>query len=143
LDSLRIEKGYRYFSADITPLENPYAAGLGFCVKLDQGDFVGREALLKIKDEGRSHKLCTLTLDGEDFQPIYGGEAVHFDGQVISRLRSGGYGFTVNRNIAFAYLPLDVAKIGTPLTVELFESHVAAQVSPDVSVDPKGERLRL
>ncbi len=143
LDSLRIEKGYKYFSADITPLEDPYAAGLGFCVKLDQGDFIGREALQKIKDEGRSQKLCTLTLEGEDYQPIYGGEAIYFDGQVISRLRSGGYGFSVNRNIAFAYLPLDIAKIGTSLTVELFDSHIVAQVSPDVSVDPKGERLRL
>jgi 4-methylaminobutanoate oxidase (formaldehyde-forming) len=116
---------------------------LGFCVKLEQGDFIGREALLKIKEEGRSQKLCTLMLGGEDYQPIYGGEAVYFDGQVISRLRSGGYGFTVNRNIAFTYLPLDITKIGTSLTVELFDSHIEAQVSPDVSVDPKGERLRL
>ncbi len=143
LDSLRLEKGYKYFTADVTPMEDPYTAGLGFCVKLEQGDFVGREALLKIKEEGRSQKLCTLMLEGEDYQPIYGGEAVYFDGQVISRLRSGGYGFTVNRNIAFTYLPLDITKIGTSLTVELFDSHIEAQVSPDVSVDPKGERLRL
>ncbi|MEE9188507.1 MAG: glycine cleavage T C-terminal barrel domain-containing protein, partial [Anaerolineales bacterium] len=143
LDSLRLEKGYKYFTADVTPMEDPYTAGLGFCVKLEQGDFVGREALLKIKEEGRSQKLCTLMLEGEEYQPIYGGEAVYFDGQVISRLRSGGYGFTVNRNIAFTYLPLDITKIGTSLTVELFDSHIEAQVSPDVSVDPKGERLRL
>ena len=107
LDSLRLEKGYRYFSADITPLEDPYSAGLGFCVKLDKGDFIGHEALRKIKQQGRSQKICTLTLETEEFQPIYGGEAVYHAGKVVSRVRSGGYGFTVNRNIAFAYLPLD------------------------------------
>ena len=52
LDAFRLEKGYRYYTADVTPLENPYAAGLGFCVHLDKGDFIGREALLKAKSEG-------------------------------------------------------------------------------------------
>jgi 4-methylaminobutanoate oxidase (formaldehyde-forming) len=143
LDSLRLEKGYRYFSADITPLEDPYSAGLGFCVKLDKGDFIGHEALRMIKQQGRSQKICTLTLETEEFQPIYGGEAVYHAGKVVSRVRSGGYGFTVNRNIAFAYLPMDLSKLDTQLSIEIFDENLPARITADVLVDPKGERLRV
>lgn len=143
LDSLRLEKGYRYFSADITPLEDPYSAGLGFCVKLDKGDFIGRQVVTRIKEQGKSQKLCTLTLDSEDFVPIYGGEAVYHAGKVISRVRSGGYGFTVQRNIACAYLPLELSGNGTQLEIEIFDQQLRASVSADVLVDPKGERLRM
>jgi 4-methylaminobutanoate oxidase (formaldehyde-forming) len=142
LDSLRIEKGYRYFTADVTPMENPYAAGLGFCVDLDKGDFIGRDALLRIKERGIDHKLCTLMLAGEDYLSIYGGEAVYRGGEVVSRVRSGAYGFTVNRNIVYAYLPMELAVPGTHLEVEVFDTCHPAEVTRTVLVDPKGEKLR-
>jgi 4-methylaminobutanoate oxidase (formaldehyde-forming) len=142
LDCLRLEKGYRYFTADVTPLENPYAAGLGFCVDLEKGDFVGRNALLKLKAEGAHHKLCTLVLDGEEYLPVYGGEAVYMDGNVVSRVRSGGYGFTLKRNIVLAYLPPELAKPGTRLKIDVFDAVHPAEVSKSVLLDPKGERLR-
>lgn len=142
LDSLRLEKGYRYFTADVTPLENPYAAGLGFCVQLEKGNFSGRDALLKIKAEGVKHKLCTLTLEGEDFVPLYGGEAVYREGKVIGRVRSSGYGYTLRRNIVYVYLPPDLAKVGTHFEVEVFDQRYPAEVAPTVLLDPKGERLR-
>ena len=142
LDSLRLEKGYRYYTADVTPLENPYAAGLGFCVHLDKGDFIGREPLLKAKAEGLQRKLCTLVLNGEDYAPLYGGEALYSDGEVVSRVRSGGYGYTLQRNILYAYLPLELAQVGTRLSVEIFDQRLPAEVAPAVLFDPKGERLR-
>ena len=143
LDALRLEKGYRYFTADVTPMENPYAAGLGFCVHLDKADFIGKQALLKVKAEGLKHKLCTLVLDGEDYLALYGGEAVYSGGEVVSRVRSGGYGFTVKRNIVYAYLPLELAKPGTKLDIDVFDAVHPAVVSASVLVDPKGERLRM
>jgi len=143
LDSLRLEKGYRYFTADVTPLENPYAAGLGFCVHLDKGDFIGRDALLKVKQEGVKRKLCTLVVQGEDYQPIYGGEALYCDGKVISRVRSGGYGYTVKRNIILAYLPVELAQKGTRLEVDVFDAVHPVEVAASVLVDPKGEKLRM
>ncbi|MDD2695716.1 MAG: FAD-dependent oxidoreductase [Anaerolineales bacterium] len=142
LEGLRLEKGYRYFTADISALENPFEAGLGFCVHWDKSDFIGRQALKQFKAQGLKRKLCTLTLEGKEYQPIYGGEAVYLDGKVIGRVRSGGYGFTVERNIAFAYLPLDLAKVGTKIQVEVFDKKLTAEVAPTVLVDPKGERLR-
>jgi 4-methylaminobutanoate oxidase (formaldehyde-forming) len=144
VDSLRLEKGYRYWSTDLTPAENPYEAGLGFCVRLQKGDFVGREALLRIKAEGIQHKLCTITLTAEisDELDLYGGEAVYAGGRVVGRLRSAGWGYTVARHIGLVYLPPALSTTGTPLEVEAFGIRFAAEVAPDVLYDPAGVRLR-
>jgi glycine cleavage system aminomethyltransferase T len=141
LDSLRLEKGYRYWSADITPAENPYEAGLGFCVRMGKGDFIGREALSRVEAQGVTRQLATVTIDPAS--TIYGGEAVWKDGQVLGRLRSGGYGYTVGRNIGLVYLPVDLAQaVGTPLEIEVFGERVPAEVAPDVLYDPQGARIR-
>lgn len=142
LDSLRLEKGYRYYSADVTMLENPYQAGLGFCVRLNKGDFIGREALVKAREVGIRQRLCTLTIGDSSYLTLYGGEAVHHQGEVLGRLRSAGYGYTVGRNIGYAYLPLELARAGTALQVDVFGELIPAEVRPDVLHDPKGERLR-
>jgi 4-methylaminobutanoate oxidase (formaldehyde-forming) len=141
LESLRLEKGYRYWSADITPSDNPYEAGLGFCVRLGKGDFIGRAALARVKAEGVTRRLATVTIDPA--ATIYGGEAVWRDGRVLGRLRSGGYGYTVGRNIGFVYVPVELAQaVGTPLEVEVFGERVSAEVAPDVLYDPQGSRIR-
>ena len=141
LESLRLEKGYRYWSADITPSDNPYEAGLGFCVRLGKGDFIGRDALARVKAEGVTRRLATVTIDPA--ATIYGGEAVWRDGRVLGRLRSGGYGYTVGRNIGFVYVPVELAQaVGTPLEVEVFGERVSAEVAPDVLYDPQGARIR-
>lgn len=62
IDSLRLEKGYRYWSGEISPDYTPYEAGMGFAVELDKGDFLGRDTLVKQKAEGLRRKLCCLTL---------------------------------------------------------------------------------
>jgi 4-methylaminobutanoate oxidase (formaldehyde-forming) len=142
LDSLRLEKGYRYYTTDVTPLETPYEAGLGFCVHLDKGDFVGRDALVEKKKNGLATKLCTLVLDGDEFTQIYGGEAIYKEGKVITRVRSGGYGYTIKKNILYAYLPIELTKAGTRVEVELIEGRYIAEVSSPVLYDPKGEKLR-
>lgn len=143
LDPLRLEKGFKYFTTDITPSETPYEAGLGFCVNLDKGDFIGREALVKQKAEGVKRKLCTMVLtDGDDFTQIYGGEAIYHEGKVLTRVRSGGYGFTVKKNILYAYLPIELAQKGNRFTIDLIEGRREAEVTASVLYDPKGEKLR-
>lgn len=141
LDSLRLEKSYRYWSADITPTDNPLEAGLGFCVRFEKEDFVGREALLKIKSAGLQQKLCTLLVGGEAGL-LYGGEPLYTKSGIVGRIRSGGYGYTIGHNIGLAYLPLDLAEKGTRLEVELFGERVGAEVAANVLYDPQGERLR-
>jgi len=142
LDSLRLEKGYRYYTTDVTPLETPYEAGLGFCVHLDKADFIGRAALLEKRQKGFATKLCTLILENEEFTQVYGGEAIYNEGRVITRVRSGGYGYTIKKNILYAYLPLDLAKAGTRVEVELIEGKFMAEVASMVLYDPKGDKLR-
>jgi 4-methylaminobutanoate oxidase (formaldehyde-forming) len=143
LDSLRLEKGYRYYTADVTQLETPYDPGLGFCVDLGKSDFLGKQALVKQKQAGLTRKLCTLVLDGDEFTQIYGGEAVYHDGKVVTRVRSGGYGYTLKKNILYAYLALELAKAGTRLETDLIEGRCQGEVSATVLFDPKGEHLRV
>jgi glycine cleavage system aminomethyltransferase T/glycine/D-amino acid oxidase-like deaminating enzyme len=138
LDSLRIEKGYRYFGVDLTPDETPYEAGLAFCVALEKGDFLGRDALLGAREPER--RLRTLLIGDEEYLPIYGGEAVCADGRVLGQLRSCAYGFTVGRNIGYAYLPTDLGP-GTRVEVEVFGRLVPAEVTHDALYDPERTRV--
>jgi 4-methylaminobutanoate oxidase (formaldehyde-forming) len=140
LDSLRLEKGYRYFGTDLTAGDTPYEAGLGFCVALGKGEFNGRRALAEAGDRP-ARRLRTLLVGGEDYLPVYGGEAVREGGEVIGRLRSAGYGFTVCRNIGLAYLPAEV-DTGAELEVEVLGEPVEAVVAEDALVDPANERVR-
>ena len=139
LDSLRIEKGYRYWSGDISPSDNPCEAGLGFCVKLDKGDFIGREALIRIKGRGLQRKLCALLLDGASI--LCGGEPIIANGSLIDRVRTGAFGYTIGKTVGLAYLPIALAKEGTEVEVEIFGKPVPARVAMIPLVDPEGERL--
>jgi len=141
LDTLRLEKGYRYWSAEIGPDYTPYEAGLGFCVKLNKGDFVGRGALAKQKAEGLKRKLCCLTLNDPTAFTI-GNEPVRYNDRVVGWAQAGGYGFSAQKSIAYAYLPIELASIGTPLDIELIGERIGAVVAQDPQWDPKGERVR-
>jgi 4-methylaminobutanoate oxidase (formaldehyde-forming) len=141
LESLRMEKGYRYMGTDISAGDTPYEAGLGFCVALDKGDFVGRDALAAAAARPLERGLRTLVVGGEDYLPLYGGEAVRLAGETVGRARSCAYGFTVRRNIAYAYLPPAAAE-GTELEVEVLGEPVAARIAADVLYDPSHARVR-
>ena len=139
IDSLRLEKGYRVWGADITPDDTPYEAGLGFAVKLDKGDFMGREALLEAQEPER--RLACLVLS-DPRSVALGSEPVRIDGELVGRVTSGGYGYTVERSIAYAYVPAARAEHGQPVEVEIFGDWVGGEVAPEPLFDPAGERLR-
>jgi 4-methylaminobutanoate oxidase (formaldehyde-forming) len=121
LDSLRMEKGYRYYGTDMGLLDNPFEAGLGFAMSRDKWPAIPREV---------TRRLRTLAIGGEEYVPIYGGEAVRDQSRVVGRLRSCAYGFTVNKNLAYSYLPVEM-KPGVVAQVEVFGSMVPAVVMPD------------
>jgi 4-methylaminobutanoate oxidase (formaldehyde-forming) len=144
LDGLRIEKGYRYFGTDLTMLANPFEAGLGAFVRLDAGPFVGRDALIAAQaaePDRPARRLRTLVIGGAEYEPVYGGEAVRLDGDVIGRLCSVAYGPTVERTIGYSYLTAALAE-GTGLEIDVFDRRVAAAIAPDVLVDPLGDLMR-
>ena len=140
LDSLRIEKGYLYWSGDITPEDNPLEAGLGFCVRLGKPDFIGRSALQQIRQHGLRTRMCAVTMDAGG--NLYGGESVYASGRLVNRIRTGGYGHTVGKDIGLVYLPLELSRAGTALEVEILGERIEAQVADLPLVDPKGEKLR-
>jgi len=144
LDSLRMEKGYRYYGVDLTMRETPDEAGLAAFVRLDKGPFIGREALRAAREaspDGPSTRLRTIAIGGADYLPVYGGEAVRHDGEVVGRLRSVAYGPTVARTIAYAYCPAELTE-GAAVEVDVFAERVAASIVADVLVDPRGDRMR-
>jgi glycine cleavage system aminomethyltransferase T/glycine/D-amino acid oxidase-like deaminating enzyme len=140
IDSLRLEKGYRVWGADITPDETPYEGGVGFTVKLDK-DFVGRDALVRAREAGPRAQLCCLTLEDERSVAL-GNEPVRVGGEIAGRVTSGGYGYTVGRSIAYAYLPPEHAAPGTGVAVEIFGRWVDGEVVSEPLFDPEGERIR-
>jgi 4-methylaminobutanoate oxidase (formaldehyde-forming) len=138
IDSLRLEKGYRVWGADITTEDTPFEAGLGFAVKLDKGDFVGRDALKAVDRPER--RLRCLALDDPRAVAL-GSEPVRVGDALAGRVTSGGYGYTVERSIAYAYLPAEV-DVGAEVAVEIFGEWVSGKVAADPLFDPTGERIR-
>ncbi|MGJ8583605.1 MAG: GcvT family protein [Marinosulfonomonas sp.] len=139
IESCRLEKGYLYWSADITPETNPYEAGLGFAVAAEKAEFVGKDALAAIKSAGVTQKLVTLTVDG--FAPLIGSETVLINGEPVSALTSAGYGHHLGKTIGFCYLPADLTTDST-LEIEAYGIRHAAQKGPRCLYDPRMERLK-
>jgi glycine cleavage system aminomethyltransferase T/glycine/D-amino acid oxidase-like deaminating enzyme len=139
IDALRLEKGYRAWASDLTSETTPYEAGLGFAVKRDKGDFVGRGSL----DPEPPQRLVCLTL--EDPRSIaLGSEPVRTDtGEIVGRVTSGGFGYAVGASIAYAYVPAEHAEPGARMAVDIFGEWVPADVRAEPLYDPKGERVRV
>jgi 4-methylaminobutanoate oxidase (formaldehyde-forming) len=138
IESLRLEKGYVYWSTDVTPDYTPYEAGTGFCVALDKGNFIGREALAKAREAGPRQKLCRFTL--EEDAPVRAGACIMRGGEVLGVTSSGGYGYTIGKPIAYGYVPTDQAGHDD------YEIEVHCEVYPAkrlarAAYDPGRERL--
>ena len=140
IDSLRLEKGYRVWAADITPDENPFEAGLGFCVRKEAG-FIGAEALGARAQGGTLERRLRCLVLEDPRSVALGNEPVRASGEVLGRVTSGGYGYTVERSIAYAYLPAELGP-GAAVEVDIFGEWVAGVVAEEPLFDPKGSRIR-
>ncbi len=140
-DSLRLEKGYRLWGADIDEEHDPYEAGLAFAVKLGKGDFLGREAALRAKEDVR-RRLCCLTL-ADPAVVLVGKEPIlDPDGGVLGYVTSAGWGVTVEESLAYGYLPARHAEEGTEVAVYAEGRRHAATVASEPRFDPANARLR-
>src|SRR5262249_25138452 len=115
-DSLRLEKGYRLWGTDIHTDYTPYEAGIDWAVRLGKGDFIGRQALIKVKESGIMRKLCCLTLDEPGV--ALGKEPILHNGTPVGYVTSANYGYSVGKFIAYAYLPLSCAAVGSQVELE-------------------------
>ena len=114
-----------------TPAED--RCGRVFCLR--------NKALIKQKAEGIKQKLCCLTLDNPN-TIVFGSEPIRHDGKVVGWVTSGGYGYSINKSIAYAYLPIELAKPGTRVSVECFGVEIQAEVQKEPLYDPRGEKVK-
>jgi 4-methylaminobutanoate oxidase (formaldehyde-forming) len=142
IDSMRLEKGYRVWSRDITPETTPWEAGLGFCVKLDKpGGFEGRDALLAARDRGPARRLRAIVMQ-DPRAVVLGSEPVRVAGRISGRVTSGGYGYTIGASIAYSYLAVENSEPGTPVALDLFGTWMGGVVAADPLFDPGSVRVR-
>jgi dimethylglycine oxidase len=139
-NSLRLEKGYRSFGTDMTYEHDPYEAGVGFAVKADKEDFVGKAALERRKADVR-RKLTCLTI--EDPRAVVMGKEPVYDGQrPVGHVTSAAFGHTIGKGIAYAWLPAELAEAGRALHIGYFDRRVEAVVAEEPLFDPAMSRLR-
>ena len=123
-DTLRLESRYSLYGNDIDETTDPIEAGLGWTTKLDK-DFIGRDRIAAIKEQGPTRRIVGLVVDGGVARH---GHAVTNGGVVVGQVTSGTFGPTVQKNIALAYVPADLAKVGTALAVRIRDKDVPAKV---------------
>jgi aminomethyltransferase len=124
-DTLRLEMKYCLYGNDIDDSTNPLEAGLGWVTKLDKGEFVGRDAILRAKEAGISRRLVGLRVADRIARQHY---PVLHGGVVVGEVTSGSRGPSIEQNIAIAYVPVELAKVGTSLVVDVRGKEAAAEV---------------
>ena len=146
MDSCRIEKGYRHFGHDITDEDHVLEAGLGFAVKTAKADFIGRDAVLRRREEGLGRRLLQFRLT--DPEPLlYHNEAIVRDGRIVGILTSGNYGHHLGAAIGLGYVPCDGETVDEVLAstyeIEIAGRRFPAEASLRPLYDPAAERVRM
>jgi heterotetrameric sarcosine oxidase gamma subunit len=146
LDSCRMEKAFRHWGHDITDEDHVLEAGLGFAVKPDKGEFLGRDAVLRKHDEGVSRRLVQFRL--RDPEPILvHNEGIVRDGEIVGILTSGAYGHALGGAVGLGYVPCagesPAEVLASSYEIEIAGTRVPADVSLRPMYDPKAERVRL
>jgi 4-methylaminobutanoate oxidase (formaldehyde-forming) len=146
MDSCRIEKGFRHFGHDITCEDHVVDAGLGFAVKTDKPDFIGREAVIARKESGPQNRLVQFKLT--DSEPLlFHNEPIIRDGEYVGYLSSGNYGHTLGAAVGLGYVPCAGEKAADVLAstyeIDVMGTKVRAEVSLKPMYDPKSERVKV
>ena len=146
MDTLRMEKGYRHFGHDITSEDHVMEAGLGFAVKKDKPNFMGREAVMRKAETGLENRLVQFKLT--DPEPLlYHNEPIIRDGEIVGYLSSGGYGHHVGAAVGMGYVPCKGESIADMLAsnyeIDVMGTRVKAEASTKPIYDPKSERVKV
>ena len=146
MDSLRIEKGFRHFGHDITCEDHVLEAGLGFAVKTSKPDFIGRDAVLRKKENGLDRRLLQFVLN--DSEPLlYHNEPILRDGELVGHLTSGNYGHTIGAAIGLGYVPCKDETVSDILAsnyeIDVAGSKIRADVDIKPIYDPKSDRVKI
>ena len=147
IESLRLEKGYRAWGRELTPDYNPYEAGLGFAVKLDKGDFIGRDALLAAKAKPPARRLLSFVATSPDTPIAHGGELILRNGEPAGEVTSAAYGHSVGGIVALGYVATGGARIDDTWLAARFEIDIAGERVPvraslKALYDPSGAKMK-
>ncbi|XP_038621412.1 dimethylglycine dehydrogenase, mitochondrial [Tachyglossus aculeatus] len=144
MNVLRLEKAFRAWGSEMNCDTNPLEAGLDHFIKLNKpADFIGKQALKQIKEKGLKRRLVCLTLETDNVDPE-GNESVWHDGKVVGNTTSGTYSYSVQKSLAFAYVPVELSKVGQKVEVELLGKNYPAVIirEPLVLTEPTRNRLQ-
>ncbi|MEM9524733.1 MAG: FAD-dependent oxidoreductase, partial [Pseudomonadota bacterium] len=145
MDTCRIEKGFRHFGHDITSEDHVLEAGLGFAVKTDKSDFIGRDAVLRKKDEGLNARLVQFRLT--DPAPLlYHNEPIVRNGQIVGYLSSGAYGHHLGGAMGLGYVPCQgetaAEVLAATYEIDVMGARIRAEASLQPMYDPKSKRMK-
>ena len=140
IESLRLEKGYRAWAGEINTETNPFEAGLGFAVSLKKENFHGKAAAVAAH-ANLKRKLVAILFDDITSMP-FGSEPIRINSEIIGRIKTGGQGYTINKAIAYAYLPIEHSGVGTCVDVELFGTWRRGTIAVEPVFDPTHARIR-
>ena len=145
MDSLRIEKAFRHFGHDITGEDHVLEAGLGFAVKTSKESFIGRDAVLRKKEEGLDMRLVQFRLN-DPLPLLYHNEPVIRDGKIVSYITSASYGHSFDAAIGLGYVPCKgetaAQVLASAYEIEIAGERFSAQASLKPMYDPKSERVK-
>ncbi|XP_017383203.1 dimethylglycine dehydrogenase, mitochondrial isoform X2 [Cebus imitator] len=144
MNALRLEKAFRAWGSEMNCDTNPLEAGLEYFVKLNKpADFIGKQALKQIKAKGLKRRLVCLTLATDDVDPE-GNESIWYNGKVVGNTTSGSYSYSIQKSLAFAYVPIELSEVGQQVEVELLGKNYPAVIiqEPLVLTEPTRNRLQ-
>jgi dimethylglycine dehydrogenase len=127
---------------DMNPELNALESGLERFIRLDKGDFIGRDAVLTYKERNDRRRSVTLRIDTDGASTL-ANEGLYSDGKLVGRITSGGYGYALGHDVALALLPERFATPGTKLDVAILGEWKVAEVVPDSPYDPTSARARM
>jgi dimethylglycine dehydrogenase len=141
VESMRMEKGYLHWKADIVTEFDPFETGLERLVGMEKAEFIGREALLTRRASGPQRRLVTLAIQSRD-APAHGGASVMVDGAVKGTVTSGDWGHRLGMNLAYAFVDPALATPGTQVTIDIIGRLTPAEVIPPGPYDPDHANVR-
>jgi len=142
MSAMALEKSYRLIPRELSIEYSAWESGLDRFVNLDKGDFLGRDALLRLRGEGPRWRFATLEVHDVTDADARGSEAIYHDGELIGRATNGGYGWRVGRSLALAMVRPDLAALGTGLEIKILGRPHPATVIAESPFDPRNVALR-
>ena len=141
MDSMRLEKSYRLWGTDLNAENTALEANLQRFIKLNKGDFTGRQALVEQQETGIPYRYCTIEIEADDADS-FGNEPIFVEGKVVGRGTSGGFGHYIKKSLMLGYVESKYATVGQDCRVRLLDKMIPAKLIAESPYDPENLALK-